>query len=44
MTILEHIEELKKAHEDFVNIMKKINDPNHEGNDPTKWWNRKFEY
>lgn len=40
MTILEHVEELQKAHDDFVALLERMNDPNSEWNDPTKWWNR----
>lgn len=40
MTILEHVDELKKAHDEFIYLLKKMNDPNSEYNDPTKWWNR----
>lgn len=40
MTILEHIDELKKAHDDFIKLLERLNDPNHESNNPDKWWNR----
>lgn len=40
MTILENIEELKKAQEDFIDLLEKMKDIENEWNDPKKWWNR----
>lgn len=39
-TLLEDIQNLKKLHDEFIEKLKELSNPNNESNHPAKWWNR----